>query len=155
MNYKPWLKTTGLTAIAIATMIAAPHEGLRLKAYPDVGGVWTICYGHTHGVKRGDTATLDECKAYLAADMPIADAAVSRCINTILNVNQRAAFDDAVYNLGPKVVCGSTLQRMANDGDFKGACNQLKRWVYAAGQKSNGLIGRRADDTELCLTEPK
>ena len=26
-------------------------EGLRLKAYQDAAGVWTIGYGHTHNVR--------------------------------------------------------------------------------------------------------
>ena len=32
-------------------------EGCRLEAYQDAAGVWTIGYGHTHGVKKGDVAT--------------------------------------------------------------------------------------------------
>lgn len=30
-------------------------EGLRLTAYQDSVGVWTIGYGHTKGVKKGQT----------------------------------------------------------------------------------------------------
>ena len=32
-------------------------EGLRLKAYKCPGGVWTIGYGHTTGVKPGMVIT--------------------------------------------------------------------------------------------------
>ena len=32
-------------------------EGLRLRAYKDLVGVWTIGYGHTRGVKAGQTIT--------------------------------------------------------------------------------------------------
>ena len=151
---KSWLHTTGLTAVSIAAMIAASHEGTRYKAYTDVGGVWTICQGHTKGVKLGDVANASQCRKYLLEDMAIADASVTRCIKTAMNVNQQASFDDAVFNVGPRVVCGSTLQRLANAGDITGACEQLSRWVYVGSTKYQGLINRRADDRELCLTEP-
>lgn len=47
---------TGLAglAITIAAAFVAPWEGTRYTAYPDpaTGGVpWTICEGHTAGVK--------------------------------------------------------------------------------------------------------
>ena len=29
-------------------------EGVRLEAYEDAAGIWTIGYGHTHDVRRGD-----------------------------------------------------------------------------------------------------
>jgi lysozyme len=32
-------------------------EGLRLTSYQDSVGVWTIGYGHTKGVKQGQTIT--------------------------------------------------------------------------------------------------
>ena len=32
-------------------------EGLRLTAYKDAAGVWTIGYGHTQGVRKGDKIT--------------------------------------------------------------------------------------------------
>ncbi len=33
-------------------------EGIKLKAYKDVKGVWTIGIGHTKGVKAGQTCTI-------------------------------------------------------------------------------------------------
>lgn len=151
---KPWLKTTSATAAVIAAMLATHYEGERLTAYQDVNHVWTICDGHTAGVQKGDKATAAECQTWKEDDMSIADAQVRKCITAALNVNQQAAFDDATFNVGPKVVCGSTLQRLANDGDVLGACEQLKRWTYSGGVKYQGLINRRADDAELCYTEP-
>lgn len=57
----------GLGAILVlAAGVAAQHEGLRLHAYRDVGGVPTICYGDTHGVAMGQVATVAECKQRLA-----------------------------------------------------------------------------------------
>ncbi|WP_413760871.1 glycoside hydrolase family protein, partial [Vibrio vulnificus] len=35
-------------------------------------------------------------------------------------------------------------------GWFTGACNELKYWVYAGGQKLKGLINRREVEAKLC-----
>lgn len=141
----------GALVLAIATTLGVHYEGTRHQAYPDVGGVWTICQGHTAGVKRGDTATDAQCRAYLEHDMGDAYAAVQRCITAPLTIGQAAAFTDAAYNLGPAVVCGSTLQKLANAGDVLGACAELNRWNKAAGATSQGLINRRADEYALCV----
>jgi lysozyme len=148
---KSWV-VGGFTALAIAlaSALTSHYEGVRYTAYQDTGGVWTICYGHTHGVRQGDIATPAQCRAWLDADMPVAYAAVTRCITAALTVTQAAAFTDAAFNLGPKVVCGSTLQRLANSGHVVEACHQLPRWSWAAGKKLRGLALRRDDETDLC-----
>lgn len=68
---KTWhkLAVSGASALAIATALAGYFEGNRLHAYHDVGGVPTICYGHTQGVAIGDTATPAQCTAQLRRDM--------------------------------------------------------------------------------------
>lgn len=137
--------------LTVATGLGTHFEGQRLTSYPDLGGVWTLCAGHTAGVKPGDTATVEQCHAYLQQDMAEAYAAVNRCITTNLTISQAAAFTDAAFNIGPKVVCGSTLQRLANAGDIRGACNQLTRWVYANGRRVAGLVRRRNAERTLCL----
>ena len=38
------------------------HEALRLKAYQDSKGVWTIGWGHTKGVKPGDVITREQAE---------------------------------------------------------------------------------------------
>lgn len=147
-----WMGAGGAgVALAIAAAMGTYFEGTRHTAYPDVGGVWTICQGHTRGVQRGDTATDADCLAYLQADMGTAYADVQRCITTPLTIAQQAAFTDAAYNLGASVVCGSTLQRLANAGDIRGACEQLTRWTKAAGRELPGLVARRQAERDLCM----
>jgi lysozyme len=43
------INTAGLTFVA-------SFEGLRLYAYPDIGGVWTIGYGHTRRACRSPSS---------------------------------------------------------------------------------------------------
>lgn len=140
--------------VSVALMAGAHFEGVRLSTYRDVGGVPTICYGHTKGVKMGDIATLKQCKIWLRQEMSKANAIVRRCIHTKMSINQEAAFTDAVYNAGPKIVCKSTLGRMANAGNLIGACKQLTRWVYAGGKIEKGLVKRRHTEEQVCLGEP-
>jgi GH24 family phage-related lysozyme (muramidase) len=138
-------------ALAIAVPFIARWEGERYVAYQDVAGVWTICDGHTKGVKAGDRATKSQCEAWLKQDLGEAEAAIDRCIFAPLNANQRAALLSAVFNLGPRVVCDSVLEEYANAGDMAGACNQLPRWNRAGGRVVEGLTRRRIAERDLCL----
>ncbi|ASO79311.1 lysozyme [Escherichia coli] len=45
----------------------------------------------------------------------------------------------------------STLLRKINQGDIKGACDQLRRWAYAGGKQWKGLMTRREIEREVCL----
>lgn len=146
-------------ALMIATAIAIPAEGLRQYAYYDPPGILTVCYGHTgNDVIAKRKYSLDECKRFLTADMTAAVDTVERCVPG-LPVNALAAFGDAVYNLGPKIVCDtakSTAARLLKAGDVAGACKQLPQWDKAkvAGfmVALPGLTKRRSVEKELCLT---
>lgn len=144
-------------AIAAATAIAIPAEGLRQFAYYDPPGVLTVCYGSTNGVERGKKYSLEECRARLDADMRAAVETVERC-QPGLPEPVLAAFADAVYNLGPTIACDrgrSTAARFLATRQYDAACNQLPRWNKArvAGQMVElpGLTKRREKERELCL----
>ena len=44
---KQLFKAASLSAGAAAVALITTYEGLRLEAYKDPVGVWTICYGST------------------------------------------------------------------------------------------------------------
>lgn len=143
---------------ALAAAIAIPAEGLRQFAYYDPPGILTVCYGSTTNVVKGKKYSLEECRARLDADMAAAVDHVERCAPG-LPVNALAAFSDAVYNIGPKIVCdtkASTAARLLKAGDVPGACRQLPRWnkasVGGAMVELPGLTKRRAAEMQLCLT---
>lgn len=142
-------------AVAAATAIAIPAEGLRQYAYYDPPGILTVCYGSTTNVEKGKKYSIEECKARLDKDMLNAINQVERC-HPGLPANVLAAFGDAVYNLGPTVACNSTASRMLDAGDIEGACNQLPRWnkakIMGKLVELPGLTKRRAKERELCLT---
>lgn len=44
-------------------------EGCQLEAYLCPAKVWTIGYGHTEGVKEGQTITQEAAEAFLLSDL--------------------------------------------------------------------------------------
>lgn len=145
-------------AAALATAIAVPAEGLRQYAYYDPPGILTVCYGSTTNVVKGRQYSLAECSERLTDDMTIAIGHVERCVPG-LPENVLAAFGDAVYNMGPTIVCNkaqSTAARLLAAGDLVGACNQLPRWdkarVGGVLVALPGLTKRRHKEKELCLS---
>jgi lysozyme len=43
------------------------------------------------------------------------------------------------------------MARKFNAGDFKGACQEMDKWVYAGGKKLKGLEKRRQQEKALCM----
>lgn len=145
-------------AVAAATALAIPAEGLRQVAYRDPVGILTVCYGATgQGVQTGKRYTLAECRTRLDADMLKAVEAVEAC-QPGLPEPVLAAFGDAVYNLGPTIACDterSTAARYLAVGQYKQACGQLTRWnkarVAGVAIELPGLTKRRAKEMDVCL----
>jgi lysozyme len=141
----------GSTAVlALAGALVTHWEGFRADPYKDVTGVLTACYGHTLGV-QDRTYTRAECNALMQGDLADADAIVRRCIPQPIPPQIEAALVDAAYNIGPRVVCGSTIQRRARAGDWSGVCDGLLAWRYAGGKVSPGLLNRRVAERNLCM----
>lgn len=147
------LVLSGASSLAIATAVAGWYEGRPLNAYADVGGVPTICYGHTGDVKADDTATPAQCEALLTSDMRKARDGAARCIAKPMTNAQGAAFSDLAYNIGVKAFCASSVARKFNAGDVPGACASIKLYNKANGKVLPGLVKRRATEYALCMGE--
>ena len=124
-------------------------EGLRLKAYHCPGGVWTIGYGHTAGVKPGMVITKAQAEEYLKADL----IAFERYLNGLglaLNQNQFDALVSFIYNVGTGNFSNSTLLRKvrANPQD-NSIMDEFLRWVYSKGRVLPGLQRRRLAEMKL------
>lgn len=131
-------------------------EGLRLKAYDDGVGVWTIGYGTTKypngiRVKKGDTCTLEQAKAYMQNDLKAFEQTVNSAIKVPLNQNQFDALVSLAYNIGATAFKKSTLVKRLNEGNYKAAANQFNVWVNAGGKRMQGLVNRRAAERTLFL----
>lgn len=127
-------------------------ESCRLKAYPDTGGVWTIGWGHTRGVKEGDTCTQAQADAWLVEDVGDAERIIARHVLKPLTQNQFDGLVPFVYNIGAPQFIGSTMLRLLNRGQFTAAADQYPRWKLDNGDVQPGLIKRRAAERALFLT---
>lgn len=124
-------------------------EGLKLRAYRDTGGVWTIGYGHTHTVRPGMAIDRAEAERLLSVDVAWAEEAVDRMVRVPLNSNQRAALISWVYNIGETAARKSTLIERLNAGEYDAVPGELIRWIYDDGTPLRGLKNRRADEAAL------
>lgn len=135
-------------------------EGLRLVAYQDSKGVWTIGYGHTKGVKKGDSCTPEQAERWLLSDVQECVDAINKNSKIELTQNQFDALVDFAFNLGVGALLGSTLWRKLQAGDVVGASQQILRWdnitIIVNGSKVfkplAGLTKRRRAEFELFLT---
>lgn len=134
---------------AAAVELVKRCEGCRLEAYKDTGGVWTIGYGRTWGVKEGQTITQAEADAMLAYDLDLFANGVGRLVKVPLTENQRAALISFAYNIGLVALAGSTLLRKLNAGDYAAVPDELDRWVNDGGTRLPGLVKRRAAEAKL------
>ena len=124
-------------------------EGLRLKAYQCPGGVWTIGYGHTAGVKPGMLISKVQAEEYLKADL----IAFERYLNGLglaLNQNQFDALVSFIYNVGTGNFSNSTLLRKVRANPQENSImDEFLRWVYSKGRVLPGLQRRRLAEMKL------
>jgi len=139
----------------------ANHEGLRLVAYQDIAGYWTIGYGHKivpgEDYLFGAPITQVQAKELLAGDLATAENAVNSDIYVDLEQNQFDALVSLVFNIGAGAFGGSTVRKRINDKDTEESIREAwLRWdkVTINGEltSSRGLARRRQDETDLFYT---
>ena len=119
--------------------LIANLEGCRLRPYQCSAGVWTSGIGHTAGVAPQREIT----ERQAAADL----------VNDVLTVERRLA--DALvsfsFNVGTGAVCRSTMVSYLKRHQWYQACDQLPRWVFINGVRSDGLDNRRQRERTYCM----
>lgn len=136
------------------TDIEKQFEGCRLIAYPDPGTggePWTIGYGHTGGVKRGDVCTQAGADAWLLSDLRSAINAVHADVTVPISDDEEGALVDLVFNIGAGNFAHSTLLAKLNARDYHGATAEFGKWDHAGGQVLAGLTRRRAAESDLFI----
>ncbi len=132
------------------TELTEQFEGLRLAAYQDQVGVWTIGYGHTGpDVYPGLTITQNEATALLLHDVGTAAGCVNRLVTVMLQQEEFDALVDFVFNLGAQAFATSTLLRKLNASEFDAAIAEFAKWDHAGGQVVAGLLRRRLAEADL------
>jgi lysozyme len=124
-------------------------EDFRKEAYPDSGGVWTIGYGSTGGVRPGDTITEPEARQRMMAHLARVEDNLARVVAVPLDQDQFDALASLIYNIGVTAFNESTLLRKLNAGKIANATAQFARWNKINGKPSAGLSERRAVEALL------
>lgn len=118
-------------------------EGLRLTAYKDVVGVWTIGYGTTNGVKPKQEITEAEAEELLRADLTKFESVINKVVKVPLAQHEFDALASFAYNVGGTALANSSLLTLLNAGDRARAADQFLRWDKAGGRVIKGLTNRR------------
>jgi lysozyme len=135
-------------------------EGLRLQAYDDGTGTWTIGYGHTTaaGLPRvypGMVITSAQADAILASDLSSVEADICHHVTATLIPNQFDALASFDFNTG--ALDRSGLLQLINSGctDAAKITASFEAWRYARvhGVQVPILLGRRQREAQLYLTQ--
>ena len=131
-------------------------EDLRLNAYDDGVGIWTIGYGtikYPNGVrvKKGDVCTKEQALEYFKHDLKEFEETVNNKVKVPINQNQFDALVSLSYNIGSGAFSNSTLLKKLNNKDYKGAADQFLVWNKGGGRVLKGLVRRREAERALFL----
>lgn len=127
-------------------------EQLRLTAYLDTGGVWTIGYGHTKWAVAGMQISAAKALELLAQDLAEAVAAVNKMVTCALEQFEFDALVSFVFNIGQSAFKTSTILRLINGrSEPMRIAAEFQRWVYDNGKKVAGLETRRRKERLLYL----
>lgn len=133
-------------------------EGLKLTAYQDSVGIWTIGFGNIFNldtgkpIKQGDVITQETADRWLKIEVDNLQAKMRKVITVPINDNQCTALTSLVYNIGFGAFKRSTLLRLLNAGASKEeVAKQFLRWNRAGGKEVKGLTNRRQAESNLFL----
>jgi len=124
-------------------------EGLRLKAYRDAVGVWTIGYGHTATAKQGQRISAERAEELLKRDVETFERGVMHKLKVSVSQSQFDALVSFAYNVGEGALAKSTLLRKLNAGDRQDVPPEFDKWVKAGNITLSGLVRRRKAERAL------
>jgi len=113
------------------TSLIKKFEGCELEAYKCSAGVWTIGYGRTKNVKKGDTCTQEQADEWLHEELPVYGAYVTNAVHVPLSQNEFDALVAWTYNLGPSNLNDSTMLKVLNDNKKDEVPHQMRKWNKA------------------------
>ena len=138
-----------MTASIKAYNLIKMFEGLRLEAYHCPGGVLTIGYGHTKGVRPRMKITADEAEAFLKSDIAVIESQLPT-LHLNLTQNQYDALVSFIFNVGLSNFKQSTLlTKIRINPNDDSIMDEFLRWVYAGGKVLLGLQRRRLAEMKL------
>lgn len=142
------LLAAGASAPVLMDQFLTEKEGNSLIAYKDGSGIWTICRGATRvdgkPVIQGMRLTQAKCGQVNAIERDKALAWVDTNVHVPLTPPQKVGIASfCPYNIGPGKCFPSTFYRKLNAGDRKGACAEIRRWVFDGGRDCRQTQGQK------------
>ncbi len=133
-------------------------EGFRLSAYlPTPNDVPTIGWGHTQGVKLGQTCTREQAEQWFHEDV---SSSVRSVLFTQLGLNiklTQSMFDalvSLVFNVGSSCLgTGTTIRKALALKDYYSACQGFFLWRKQGKTDLLGLARRRVEEMDLFLQD--
>ena len=121
-------------------------------------GVLTVGWGTTrengNKIVPGKMWTVEAVDAAFVNDMKVFEDAVKSAVKVSLKQYQFDALVSFAYNCGAGNLGKSTLLKLVNKGDFKGAAGEFKKWNKGGGKVLAGLTRRRASEALLFQSIP-
>ena len=139
-------------SLALAAPLVAKWEGLSLKPYEDkyVPNLMTVCYGETRVEMRKYTKA--ECDALLSKGVGEFAVALRETVGRDMPDTVHASFTSLTYNVGKRALDGTRTLRLLKEGKWKEACDRILLYNKAGGKVVRGLVNRRKQEHELCLS---
>lgn len=132
------------------------EEGVVLTAYQCEAGVWTIGYGHTAGVKKGQAITMEKADDLLRKDLKDFESGVNSLLKerkVKLLPHQYDMLVSFAFNTGLVALRTSTLLKKISKEDFEGAAKEFPRWIWVTQngvkKQSEVLKGRRKREQKI------
>ena len=130
------------------------HEGLRLKAYQDSKGVWTIGYGLTSAagiikVYKGLVITAQQAEDYFRQALVKYEDCVKEAIDVPLEQYQFDALTSFCYNVGPGAFASSSVAKYTNQQRFAEVPSRMRLWIRSGKKYPKGLQDRRKAEGDL------
>jgi len=132
----------------------------RDRAYPDgktKDGKQLYSIGYGHQIQPDEPELLTKIlNTYEQNDLFVRDTEkitkdMNNNILVPLNKNQQLALFSLRYNIGGTAFNNSTLLKVLNKGDYKGASERFQDWRISEGQINQGLVNRRELERQLFI----
>lgn len=130
-------------------------EGIRLNAYQDTGGIWTIGIGATFyengkKVQSTDKITLQRAYELFHFHLQYFENGVKKLVTSKINDNQLSALTMFAFNVGLGQFKASTLLKLVNNNPNDELIKkEFPKWNKDNGKVLGGLVTKRKLELQL------
>lgn len=142
LNFSQWNPTT-------AAPFLKEKEGLRLRAYRDIGGILTIGYGHTGGVHVGQVIDLKTANRILLDDIQAIAEELAPHVQVPVTQGQFVALISLAFNVGAPAVIRSRMLRYLNAGNMEKMRIEFLDFNRVNRVPNDALTRRRQSELDL------